>query len=46
MAKEGNGDPYKGPMYENANETNGKVAGPKGGKSAPDPLGYLKKGSK
>jgi hypothetical protein len=38
MAKKGSGG-MVGPLYESGN-TNGPVAGPKGGTSPKDPLGY------
>jgi hypothetical protein len=41
MAKNGNGKSTRmvSPLYESG-RTNGPVAGPKGGKSPSDPLGY------
>ena len=43
------GSPYAGPMYsggtkdQDSKNNVGSVAGPKGGKATPDPLGYRRK---
>jgi len=51
MPKHGNkslprGEKLAGPLYTSPGDSLGaaEVAGPKGGKPVPDPLGYLQKG--